>query len=540
VFSPSIFFELGVRLMLQLGLLAFLLASVAAMAESAGGPEARFFIREYQIKGARSLPRIDIESAVYPFLGPERSNRDIEDARAALEKAYADAGYQTVAVSVPPQNIASGVVQLRVLERTVGRLRVRGAKYSSPQKIKAVAPSVAEGSVINFNEVPKDILALNQLPDRQVTPSLRAGAEPGTVDVDLEVKEQSPIHASVELNNRNSPATEPLRLNASVSANNLAQSGHSLGFSFQTAPQDTSQVKVYSGYWLARFQGAEWLNLMLQGTKQDSNVSTLGGAATAGRGSTVGLRLLFNLPAVDTYTQSATVGLDYKKFDQTLELAPTSTSPATTIVTPITYYPLSADYTGTWPGKHSTTAFDAGVTFNVRGVGSDEEAFNNSRYNAGGSFIYFHGDISHSHDLGGGLQIFGQLEGQLADQPLLSGEQYAGGGLATARGYHEAEEVGDSGIFGTLELRSPALLKHLGSAKADWRVYAFADAGWLKAIDPLPGQKTHFDFASYGAGTRIKVSDWFSGHVVVSVPQLKEGETEADEVRVIFQGILSY
>ena len=60
--------------------------------------------------GARHLPRIDIESAVYPFLGPARTDADIEGARAALEKAYADAGYQTVAVSVPPQNIAAGVV----------------------------------------------------------------------------------------------------------------------------------------------------------------------------------------------------------------------------------------------------------------------------------------------------------------------------------------------------------------------------------------------------------------------------------------------
>jgi len=494
------------------------------------------------VTGARHLPRIDIESAVYPFLGPARTDADIEGARAALEKAYADAGYQTVAVSVPPQNIAAGVVELHVLERTVGRLRVKGAKYSSPQKIKALAPSVAEGRVINFNEVPKDIIALNQLPDRQITPSLRAGADPGTVDVDLDVKEHAPVHASVELNNRAGPNTKPLRVNVSVSANNIAQSGQSAGLSFQTAPQATSEVKVLSGYYLARFRGADWLNLMLQGTKQDSNVSTLGETAVAGRGTTAGLRLLFNLPAIDTYTQSASVGVDYKHFDQTINLGATSSTPASTVVTPITYYPLTANYTGTWQdkAKRGTTEFNAGVTFHVRGTGSSQTDFNNTRFNANGSFIYFHGDLSHTHELPGGFQIFGKVQGQLADQPLLSGEQIAGGGLSTVRGYHEAEQVGDSGLFGTLELRSPSLLKHVGGANAEWRIFAFADAGWLKVIDELPGQKNHFDFASYGLGTRVRLTDYFNSSVIAARPTLKEGETRPDEVRVIFQGTLSY
>ncbi|MDE2107346.1 MAG: ShlB/FhaC/HecB family hemolysin secretion/activation protein, partial [Patescibacteria group bacterium] len=352
------------------------------------------FIAEYRVDGAgRLLARIKVEEAVYPFLGPGRTNADIERARKALEETYADAGFQTVAVQVPPQRVVNGVVHLQVIERTVGRLRVRGAKYSSPRKIKSMAPSLAEGGVINFNDVPKDIVALNQLPDRQVTPTLHAGNEPDKVDVDLEVKEQSPVHASVELNNRNGPNTEPLRVNASVSANNLWQDGQSAGFSYQVSPQNTSQVKVYSGYYLARFSGVPWLDLMLQGTKQDSNVSTLGDTAVAGRGDTAGLRLLFNLPAVGTYTESATAGIDYKHFNQTVNLGATSTSPASSIVTPITYYPLVANYTGTWQGGKSTTEFNAGVTLHVRGLGSSTAQFGNNRYQADGNFIYFHGDL---------------------------------------------------------------------------------------------------------------------------------------------------
>ncbi|MEJ1972695.1 MAG: POTRA domain-containing protein [Lacunisphaera sp.] len=207
--------------LVQLG--ALLLAAGAMAQEkpapAATAPAERYFINEYRVAGARSLARIDVEAAVYPFLGPGRTSRDIELARAALEKAYADAGYQTVGVSLPPQNVAGGIVELRVIERPVGRLRVKGAKYSSPQKMKAQAASVAEGRVMNFNEIPADLAALNQLPDRRVSPALRPGVAPDTVDVDLEVKETSPVHASVDVNNRQAPSTEPLRANVSVSVN---------------------------------------------------------------------------------------------------------------------------------------------------------------------------------------------------------------------------------------------------------------------------------------------------------------------------------
>ena len=521
---------------------ALLFGSSPAFAaiSTASTPKDTYFIQEYAVKGARSLPKIRIEEAVYPYLGPGRTAEDVESARAALEKAYADAGYQTVAVAVPPQNIAGGIVVLQVTERTVGRLRVRGARYSSPSQIKSLAPSVAEGKVINFTEVPPDMVALNQLPDRQITPSLHEGAAPNTVDVDLDVKEHSPLHASVEVNNRNGPNTRPLRVNASASVNNLAQTGHSLGFSFQTSPQAPSQVKVFSGYYLARAVGVDWLSLMVQGTKQDSNISTLGDTAVAGRGTTAGLRLLFALPAIDTYTQSATLGLDYKHFDQTIHLPASGSSAAATIITPITYYPLTAGYNGTWTEKKSTTEFNAGVTFHVRGLGSSSAQFDANRSNADGSFLYFHGDLSHTHELWAGFQIYAKISGQLADQALLSGEQLAGGGLGTVRGYKEGEQVGDSGLFGTLELRSPQLLHTLAGAKADWRIFVFTDGGWLKVIDALPGQKNHFDFASYGIGTRVQWTDYFSGAVNVGVPKLKEGDVLPGQTRVTFQGTLAY
>jgi hemolysin activation/secretion protein len=502
--------------------------------DAVAAPEATLFIREYRVKGARKLPRTEVEKAVYPFLGPGRTREDVERARAALETAYHENGLQTVAVRIPPQKGERGIVYLQVVEIPVGRLRVKGAVYSSPEKIKSMAPSLQEGEVVNFNEVPKDIVALNQLPDRQVTPSLQPGVQPDTVDVDLNVKEMLPVHAGLELNNRNSPNTTALRLNANFSANNLGQSGDSLGFSFQGSPESLSEVKVFSVYYVSRFEGADWLSLMVQGMKQDSNVSTLGDVAVAGRGQTLGAHAIMNLPADSGFTQSLSAGIDYKHFDQNVKIG------SNAVVTPITYYPIGATYTATWQGKHSSTEADVGVTFHMRGMGGGSADFNNNRYNADANFIYLHGDLSRTQDLPRGFQLYGKVQGQIADQPLLNSEQITGGGLGTVRGYYEAEEVGDSGLFGSIELRSPSLLGLVSTKKGDWRVYVFGDTGWLTVIDSLQDQKTHFDFASVGVGSRFRLLDHFSGSVDASLPLLKEGQTKANDPRLTFRAGLDY
>src|SRR6202012_3135498 len=106
-----------------------------------------------------------------------------------------------------------------------------------------------EGRLPNFTDVTRDIVALNKMADRQVTPVLKPGVEPGTVDVDLNVKDTFPLHGSLELNNRYSPNTTPLRINGAINYSNLWQLGHTAGFSFQVAPERLEDAEVFSAYY---------------------------------------------------------------------------------------------------------------------------------------------------------------------------------------------------------------------------------------------------------------------------------------------------
>ncbi len=501
------------------------------------------YIQEYRVDGGGHLLTPEqIEETVYPYLGPYRSADDVEQARTALEKAYSDQGFQTVTVTVPAQSFHGGIVYLKVTQGRIARLRVNGSRYYSLDQIKREAPSLAEGAVPNFRDISRDIVGLNQLPDRRVTPALSAGRVPGTYDVDLNVKDTLPLHGSVELNNRYSADTTRLRLNGSIDYDNLWQLGHSIGASFQVAPEDVSQVKVFSGYYLARIPDVSWFSFMIDGTSQDSSVNTLGGIGVVGTGNIIGAHAIFTLPALTNYYHSVSLAIQYKHFtqdenvaEQNAELSGAGLNPSTIQSSPITYVPVSAAYSGTWTGKDYETNLNASATAGLRPLGSTEQQFGNLRFGSSGDFIYFRADTSLRHDLPGGLEVFAKAQGQVADQPLVNSEQFSGGGLGTVRGYLESEELGDNAAFGSLELRSPSFGSLISGAVDDWRVYVFAEGGYLTINDPLIEQLDHFTLASIGAGMRMRVAGHYNGSFDLGMPLDDATETHAGDLVLTFR-----
>jgi hemolysin activation/secretion protein len=526
---------------------AMLISASARSGQPPPSLPSQFMISEYRVHGAHALTPLEVETAVYPFLGPLRSQEDIQAACAALEKAYHEKGLGAATVQYSPRVEKGGVVELQVSEGTVERLRVRGAKYFSPNAIREAAPSLSEGNVINFDAVGRDIVSLNQVQDRSVTPVLQPGTAPGTYDIDLNVKDSSPTHASVELNDYRSPNTTPLRLTASASDDNLWQAANGVGVSVELAPVRPKDAEVFTGYYLARFPGVDGFSAMLQGTKQDSNISTLGGSTVAGPGQTLELRLNWTLPNGkdwstgkdwENFSHSLYVAFDYKHYQQTISTSGAPASTAGTIVTPITYYPVTLGYSAFLKGltdKESATNANVGVTMNFRGMGSGPAVFDLNRFGADGGFIYLRGTLDHTANLPGGLQVYGRLQGQVANQPLVSSEEFSGGGEQTVRGYLESEEVGDDGVFGTIELRSPPLAGLLGKNMHDWRIYLFGDTGQLTLIDPLPEQKARFDLTSVGIGSRLLLGSHLGGAFDAGYPLTSQTYTQAHDMRMTFR-----
>jgi hemolysin activation/secretion protein len=517
--------------------LALLGASAAAQPAQPGSPAApaaaqpRFDVLEFRVVGNTVLGAAQIERAVYAFLGQQRSVADVEAARAALEAAYRTAGYGTVVVDTPEQQIVGGIVTLQVLQGAVARLRVVGSRYYLQGRILAAVPGLAEGEVPNFKAVTEQLAGVNRSADRRVTPLLRPGKTPGTTEVDLTVEDRFPLHGSVDLNNRYSANTTQSRLAAALRYDNLWQREHSFGVQAQTSPQDTSQVKVLSGsYSLPMGTGL----LLLSAIRSNSNtVAGVGGTEVFGRGNIYGLRRLYVLDAGETLNQTLTLGAAYKKFNESV-----SVGGNLGFSTPIRYLPLSANYSRAMTDKGGTWQFGTGLVLALRGLASREEEFANKRSGAQSNFSVLTFDVARSESLPFGMTVYGKLEGQLSDQALISNEQFVAGGVDSVRGYLEAAAVGDKALRGTLELRSPRLTRESWGWFGGLRVHAFAEGAglWinspLKSVDPSLNQKARFGLLGAGLGLRLQARELVSLALDVGWPMRDVGLTHKGEPRL--------
>jgi hemolysin activation/secretion protein len=490
-------------------------------------------IWEYDVDGNTVLDEVDIDRAVERFLGPQRSLDDVDQARAALEKVYQSRGYKTVAVLIPKQTVRDGVVHLQVAEGRIEHLDVVGSQYTSIETLKRQAPSLAEGSVPDFNKVQQDLVNLNQMPDRRVTPTLKAGSAPGTVDVDLVVNDSLPLSGSVELNNRKSQSTSELRTIGSLSYDNLWQAGHSLSLSYQTAPENASDAQVFYFSYLARFFGSPF-SLLFNFVDSNSNVATLGGTDVIGKGQVAGVRGIITLPGTAQFYDSVSFGVDYKHFKNRTSLGGSSFD------TPVTYLPFSLSYNALWRGESTSLQEDIGMVFASPDWGSSTQEFDNDRYLARGQQLAFHANLQLTHDWSGGTQGLIRLNSQLSDQPLISNEQFPVGGLDSVRGYLEAETLGDYGFSGSGELRSPSFggWFHFGQSRSpfdDLRLFSFVDGGRVNLRNPLPDQKADYSLASFGGGVSMRLWTYLNGTLDWADPVYAGPATRKWSSRLLFR-----
>lgn len=473
----------------------------------------------FDISGNSLLDQRSIERAVYPSLGPGRTLSDVEKARAALEAGYRERGYETVVVDIPRQDGTDGIIELRVVEAPVGKIEVVGNRYVSDAAIRRGVPSLAAGKAPDLNKVQAEIAQLNRVSDRPVTPLLKPGAVPGTVDVELSVEDKRPLHGSLELSNDHNADTEPLRLGATIRYADLWERGHSASATYIVAPENRDNSEVISLNYIAPLLGTPW-TVMAFGYKSNSRIASLGGTNVLGNGYSIGLRGILQLPPAGSFGQSITFGLNYNDFEETIEFG------GELLEAPIRYVPFTIAYSATLAGERSSSSATLALTGGLRGAGSNEDEFRARGFSTG-SFVHLNLDFEHLMRLGGDVELLLRLSGQLADNHLVSGEQFAAGGLQTVRGYLQSAVVGDDGYFSSAELRSP----QLGPLLGDWldaRLFTFVDAA--KTHTQRAGLEQQADFAllSVGLGARLRLFDLLTGLVAVGVPLVGTSEQTGD------------
>lgn len=524
---------------LALSLLPTIGCNPAIAEESGTDPQSRFDLLELRVKGNSLLERVQLERTVYPFLGLKKTIDTVEQARDALEKLYQDKGYQTVSVDIPEQNVKNGIVYLQVVEGKVSRLRVKESHYFSLGAIKAAIPELAEGNVPNMPKMQEQLAALgSQSVDRKITPILRAGETPGTLEVDLKVKDELPLHGRVELNGRNTASTSRLRLVSSLHYDNLWQKLHSASLMYQVAPEDSEQVDVWAGtYVMPLPESNAKLAFYTVSSFSNAQVASAGALNVVGIGKIFGARLIKPLMDLHDYSHSLTLGVDYKNFKEDLNLIGADTER-----TPIAYLPFLAQYASSLKGEKSLLTFDFGVNFAVRGLGSQQDQFDHigpdrsegKRIGSRANYMYVKTGTSLTQQLPYSTELYARMSAQKADSPLISNEQFSLGGMQSIRGYFETQTLADDAIMGTLELRSPHLAPAYRDSINKLQAVAFVDGGrgWTIAAPSNPS--TVFNLASAGLGLRFQLWKYFGGILDLGVPLTSLGTVKQGDPKLHF------
>jgi len=485
--------------------LVSLLATTAALAQagapaetppSAAAPET-FDVMEIRVLGNTVLPPVEVERGVYPSLGPNKTFKDIEQARDALIAIYRNRGYGAVFVDIPEQEVKDGLVRIQVTEGRLDRARITGARYFANGRIRAEIPALAKGQVLNTNDLQQQLARVNQeSADRSVLPVLKAGSTPGTVDLDLKVQDKVPAHVTFDTNNRYTANTSHTRIGINLSYDNLFQAYHSLSLQYQTSPSQPSESRVIAATYLLPV--GDLSRLAIYAVDTNSDVAAVGTLSVLGAGRIYGIKYIDPLtPASSWYTHSISTGLDYKDFRNTIRLTDS------TDLTPIKYVVWGATYSANVQTTSTLTTFNLTPALGIRGAATKEDQFNYKRYNARANFFYVRANAQHERPLLLGTRVFARVSAQLTGEPLIDNEQMSLGGVDSARGYLEADVLGDEGVNGTLELRSPTFERLFGDNWNKSYLYSFFDAGFVKTLDPLPSQISRTNLSSWGLGFRI-------------------------------------
>ena len=481
-----------------------------------------FVVDRYLVEGNSLLPAEKIDAVLAKHKGSSITLKDIEQAKNELEKAYREAGYPTVLVTIPEQTIEGGTVRLLVVEGRIGSITVTGNEYFKKYEILEKLPSLKIGEVLYEPTFMKELDRLNIHPDRKVAPVLRPGEEQGLINLELKVKDRLPVHGKMEGDNRGPISTPQNRLITEIQHANVFGGDEIFTVSTIQTPTDWGQVQNYSASFVVPIVWPDHL-LSLYGSKSIStSVLTTGTAFVGGGNITVsgnatisGFRYYMPIAKSLPGSHSLSLGMDYKNLKATEATFPGNLGTAV-VLTPIQYTPATVNYTGTFYHNLGTTRLTTSAKGYVAGMisGGSEEDFSSQRQASTGTFAVLQSGLDRVQPLPGDFALALHADGQWASQPLIPAEAYFAGGFDTVRGYLQYEAIGDNAVRGRAELTTPELFaipidriwQRRRSADYTFRVKlaTFYDAAQLWVQEPKPGQTSQFRLEGVGAGIRVK------------------------------------
>jgi len=297
--------------------------------------------------------------------------------------------------------------------------------------------------------------------------------------------------------------------------------------------------------------------------------------------SDIGCRLSLPLEATPTSLSSVSGGLDFKTYQlksaetniftlTTSEVDNNTAPPTTNIVVSknsspvpfttryIEYLPLSLRYDISGRDALGTTSFGLGLGGNVwydslttidsattniaiRGRKSVELMTGSSQ--SSGYWFVLNPSLSRDFNIHTNWNLSLHLDGQWADQPLISNEQYGIGGVSSVRGYHQGEVFGDTGWQVLCEQKTPSHLVGMvgGTQPLTIRASVYMGYGETYLIDTPKGSYIrNGQLWGTGFGGAASIGSHWEARFLCSWPLLSTPTTQAYQPRFDFSLVAQF
>ena len=466
-----------------------------------------FLLEQINFEGNTVISNEELQKLGLEIIGEDIFFDELLEVCSKVTQLYHSKGYLTSYATVPPQRIVDGVATIKIIESKVGEMAIEGEKWTREWYLKNIIMGKAglrEGDIFNANTLQRAMKEINREDYVQVQTEVerQADANEDTM-ITLNVRDRFPVNLGFSYDDYGRSYTGAQRVSFLVGMDNLTGLGD----------------KIYGGTilssgatgWMAGYS----LPVSSYGTKfsfdfSDSHVRLGGpykGLGVKGNAQSYFFKLTH--PLVQTAKSDLFLYTGYDLVNASTSWnnagARSYLSDYTLNVWRTGLYGMTDDDYGRWIGN-------AAVDF---GMGGTDHM--NSKSDT--TFVKFAASATRVQRLFSRSMGVVRVGGQYSPNDLFAAEQMQLGGPYTLRGYQPAELIGDYGVSGTLEFRTPCPLMDKMWPWLDERLRLafFYDWGYIGENSNIYNYPQSF-LQSVGFGTYMNFTDWLTAQIGVGFP----------------------
>lgn len=473
-----------------------------------GAEDIRFTLGGVQFIDAQSYSDGELSALYQDMVGTEISLADVYALANTLTLKYRDDGYILTRVIIPPQTIEGGVIQLQAVEGFIDNITVQGEGEGEAalQLIRDYASRIRDDGTLTIETLERNLLLINDLPGVSarsvISPSLTT---PGGADL-LIIVNREHYEAELGMNNHGSRFLGPFQVYANGVAKSLYGWNESITAQFVTAP-DAGAELTYGSIIYAQPVGKYGTVLSAGFSITDTDPGyTLDPFGVNGLSRTISLQAKHPIIRSRESNLTARLGFDWRDTTNKNIIEPTRKDYLRVLRAGAQY-----DFVDRLMGV-AVNAIDIQISQGIDGLGaSDKGDSNMSRPDGDPSFTKAEIQIQRLQRVTSSVNVLLQGRAQLANNALLSSEEFGLGGYSSVRGYEPSEVVGDDGMSGKIELQ--------WNTPADGvQAFTFLDSGTVWDKDSTTSANKRNSLTSTGIGFRLDLPYGFDSELVAAQP----------------------